>query len=195
MKKRKFPFFLVLGICLLFISVSIVVVFQVRMHMGVAQRQRILSGMEQLLPERTSGAPESQLASAMPVLEIEGADYVAILEVPSCDVTLPVADLWNGNKLSSSPRRFYGSAYDNTLIIGGADDPRQFGFCDKIELGASITVTDMTGAQFSYTVSKVDRGKHADPQWLMNADYALTLFCRDVYSMEYIAVRCNLTYK
>ena len=194
MKKRKFPLFLVLGICLILAGVSLVLVFQIRMHMGAQHSQAILSSMEQVLPERTAGVPGIYLTSGMPVLEIEGADYVAMLEVPSFGIALPVSNQWDSNKLSRSPSRFFGSAYDNTLIIGGADDPRQFGFCDKIEHGALITVTDMTGAQFTYTVSGVDRAKHAGPQWLADADCDLTLFCHDLYSMEYIAVRCDFAY-
>lgn len=190
MKKRKFPLLLVLGICLILASVSLVLAFQIRMHMGVQHSQKILSIMEQLLPERSPGVPGVYLTSGMPVLEIENVDYVAMLEVPSFGIALPVADQWDSNKLFQSPSRFFGSAYDNSLIIGGVDDPRQFGFCDKIEHGAQITVTDMTGAQFTYTVSSVDRAKHADAQWLMDADCDLTLFCHDIYSMEYIAVRC-----
>jgi len=195
MKKRKFPLFLVLGICLILLSVLLVFVFQIRIHLGVQHSQTILSSMEQVLPERTTGASGVDFTSAMPVLEIEDADYVAMLEVPFFDVALPVADQWDSNKLFLSPSRFCGSAYNNTLIIGGADNPRQFGFCDKIEHGVRITVTDMTGAQFAYTVSKIDRAKHAETQWLMDSDYELTLFCHDIYSMEYIAVRCNLASK
>lgn len=192
MKKRKFPLFLVLGICLILLSISMVLVFQIRMHLGVQHSQIILSSMEQILPERTTGVPGSYLTSAMPVLEIEDEDYVAMLEVPSFDVALPVADRWDSNNLSRSPCRFFGSAYDKTLIIGGADYPLQFGFCDEIEHGVVITITDMTGAQFSYSVSRIDRAKHAETQWLQNEEYDLTLFCRSAYSMEYIAVRCIL---
>jgi sortase A len=190
MKKRKIPLLPVLGICLILASVLLVLIFQTRMHRGAQHSQKILSRMEQLLPERTPGVPGIYPASGMPVLELENVDYVAMLEVPAFGVALPVTDHWDSSELSHSPSRFFGSAYDNTLIIGGADDPRQFGFCDKIELGAQITVTDMTGAQFTYTVSGADRAKHAEPQWLMDAECDLTLFCRDIYSMEYIAVRC-----
>lgn len=192
MKKRKIPLVLVLGICLILVSVSMVLAFQIRVQLGVRHSQTILWSMERLLPERTAGVPGSALTSAMPVLEIEGKDYVAMLEVPSFDIALPVADQWEQNDLFSSPCRFYGSVHDKTLIIGGADSPRQFGFCDKIEHGARITVTDMTGAQFTYTVSRIDRAKHAETQWLLDSDYELTLFCHGVYSMEYIAVRCDL---
>ena len=113
-----------------------------------------------------------------------------MLEVPAFGLALPVADQWDSKNLHFPPGRFSGSAYDNTLVIGGADSQGQFSFCDKIDNGAVITVTDMTGVRFTYTVFRVDRAKHAESQWLVADDYDLTLFCRDAYSMEYIAVRC-----
>lgn len=86
----------------------------------------------------------------------------------------------------------YIVAYDNTLIIGGIDSPQQFGFCKEIELGAYVAITDMTGHRFTYTVSKMERSDHAETSWLTDDESALTLFCHDIYAMEYIAVRCNL---
>lgn len=190
MKKRKFSLLFFLGACLVLISLSLMLVFRFRLHMGARQSRIIASKIDALLPERTAGAYGMYPGSAMPVLEIDHADYVAMVEIPSFGLTLPVADKWDSNRLSLSPARFYGSVYDGSLIIGGIDDSRQFGFCGQIEHGALITVTDMTGAQFAYAVSRVDRAKHAEAQWLSDGDCDLTLFCHDSYSMEYIAVRC-----
>ena len=150
--------------------------------------------MNKLLPDRTLGVPETYADPGMPNLEINGEDYVALLEIPSQGVRLPVADQWNSMELFHSPARFAGSVYDKTMVIGGADHSGQFGFCDEIEHGAVITITDMTGAQFSYTVARIDRANRAEARWLQNEAYDLTLFCRNVYSMEYIAVRCVLAY-
>lgn len=195
MKKHKFPLLMVLGICLILISVSLLLFFQIRLHLGAQHSQRILLQMNEILPERTQGVPGVYLNSAMPVLEIDSIDYVAMVEIPSFGITLPVADQWDSDKLYRSPARFFGSVYESTLIIGGVDDSRQFGFCDKIEHGATITVTDMTGTQYTYAVLEIDRAKHAETQWLMSSDFDLTLFCHDVYSMEYIAVRCVFALK
>ena len=194
MKKHKFPLLVVLGICLILISVSLLLFFQTCLHLGAQHSRRIILQMNEILPEKTQGVPGVYPSSAMPVLEIDGVDYVAIVEVPSFGITLPVADQWDSDKLYRSPARFFGSTYDSTLIIGGADYPLQFGFCDEIEHDAVLNITDMTGAQFSYIVSRIDRSKHAQPQWLQNEEYDLTLFCRSAYSMEYIAVRCILAY-
>ena len=188
--KQKKPLLLILGICLILASLCLMLIFQIRVHTGTQKRQKDLSQITNLLPERTQGVPGIYPNTPMPVLEIAGVDYVAILEIPAFGVTLPVANQWDSKNLHSAPTRFSGSAYDHTLVIGGADYPGQFSFCDKIDSGAVITITDMTGAQFTYTVSRVDRAKHAETQWLMSADCDMTLFCRGAYSWEYIAVRC-----
>ena len=195
MKKRNMPPVMILGVCLVLISLCLFLGFQIRQEVGVRQCRRILSDIEAVLPDETAGVPGLQTNPGMPMLEMEGTDYVAILDIPSFGLTLPVADLWDSNRLFRSPARFYGSAYDNTLILGGADDPRQFGFCDKIQPDAQVTVTDMTGARFTYTVSRVERAKHAETAWLMDTGGALTLFCHDSYTMEYIAVRCDFAYE
>ena len=192
MKKRKFPLLLILGGCLILVSLSLVLTMYIRGQQGGQNCQNVLSKLETILPEAAADLPGQ---GQMPALEIDGADYVAVLEVPAFGITLPVADRWNSSKLYLSPSRFSGSAYENTLVIGGADAAQQFAFCDKIGQNATVTVTDMTGNRFSYTVSGVDRAKQADAQWLAEADSDLTLFCHDVFSMEYIAVRCILTTK
>ncbi len=194
MKKRKFPIILVLGISLVVISFSLIVGLQIRTHIGANESRKVVTRMNELLPERTVGVPGISPNPNMPVLEINDVDYVALIEIPSLNLTLPVADAWNSQKLYSSPARFYGSCYDHSLVIGGADNSRQFSFCDKIDNGTVIIVTDMTGTQFSYTVSRVDRSESAENNWLISTDYDLTLFCRDTYSMEYVAVRCSFMY-
>ena len=193
MKKRKFPLLLVLGAGLILISLSMLIAYQIDRIQGEQYCQRIASKIDSLLPEKTVGIPGTYPKSCMPVLEVESADYAALLEIPAYGLSLPVADKWDSNNLSQSPARFFGSAYDNTLIIGGIDSPQQFGFCKEIELGAYVTITDMTGHQFTYTVSKVERSDHAETSWLTDHESALTLFCHDIYAMEYIAVRCILS--
>ena len=191
MKKRRFPVLLALGALFIFVSFALIVVFQVRTHIGAAKCREVISVMNKLLPEKNMATFEAYQNPNMPTLEIDNTDYVAMLEIPSLSVKLPVADKWNKDKLYNSPARFYGSSYNHSLVIGGGDYPNQFSFCDKIDNGAVIAITDMAGTQFSYTVSRVDRSEKAESKWLSDENFDLTLFCRDIYSMKYIAVRCN----
>jgi len=194
MKTKKISSMIALGICLIAVSLIMMIAFYVCGYIGAQQSHRIASKIQEILPETIAGMHENCLDTGMPVLETEGTDYVAILDVPAFGITLPVKEKWDSKKLFLSPSRFCGSAYDGTLVIGGSDNSWQFGFCDQIANGAMVTVTDMTGTQFAYAVSKVERSKHADSQWLKDTDCDLTLFCYNTFSMEYIAVRCNFVF-
>lgn len=195
MRKAKKTLPLILGVVLVVCGLCGLLAFHLRGELGVRECQKTVEKMEQLLPERTPGVPGSYVHTAMPVLQIDGKDHVAIVEIPAYGIRLPVAADWDAEGLYASPSRFYGSAYDHSLVIGGADHPRQFGFCDQIDIGAMVTVTDMTGAVFSYKVVTVERAEHAQSRWLLSEEYDLTLFCRDSGSMKYVAVRCVSTAK
>ena len=94
--------------------------------------------------------------------------------------------------LCTYPCRFHGSVYDGTLVIGGYDQVGQFDFFDRINPGAHIYVTDMTGTEFEYHVVRIDRAKEINAEKLMNQNAGLTLFVRNRYSMEYLIVRCGM---
>ncbi len=188
--KRKVSLPMILGAALILCSLCVLAVFQLRISAGDRNCRQIADALAARLPQRTAGVPGVSPTADMPVLELDGTDWVALVELPAYGVVLPVADRWDSGGLAASPARFTGSCYENTLVIGGVDSPRQFGFCDTVGHGDLVTVTDMTGVQFSYTVVDIDRAKHADAAWLTGADCDLTLFCRNVHTVEYIAVRC-----
>lgn len=188
--KRRFSVLPVIGICLVAVSLLLAAVVLLGQR-GNDRCEKLAAEMERLLPERSVGVPGRE--DGMPVLQLDGEDFAALLEIPSHGLRLPVADAWDGSGLHGVPTRFCGSVYDHTLVIGGADDPRQFGFCDEIGHGETVMVTDMTGAVFTYEVCRIDRSKTAEAEWLAKDGFDLTLFCRGLYSMEYIAVRCTFT--
>lgn len=153
--------------------------------------QQITSQIKASLPECAQGDPGSYSDTAMPVLQIGGEDFGALLEVPLFGVVLPVGSSWEDGHISQYPCRFWGSAYDNTLIVGGSGRKGQLDFCGKLSLGDKLRITDMTGTQFSYEVVRIDRAKHADMDTLQKNICDLTLFARDSTSLDYIVVRCR----
>lgn len=142
------------------------------------------------MPETTRGLPHTRQNSTMPVLQLEGVDYAAVLEVPLFDAVLPVAAGWDAGALRRQPCRYYGSPWDNTLVIGGADGKGQLDFITRIDVGTQVLITDMTGAQFAYRVRTVERASKADTDTLLGED-GLTLFARNSYGLEYVILRCT----
>ena len=79
----------------------------------------------------------------MPVLSLEGTDFMGILEFPLYDSVLPVSADW-GNPLRY-PHRLSGSIYDSSLQIGGTSQAGQYDFYRQVSVGDSLFFTDMEG--------------------------------------------------
>lgn len=142
------------------------------------------------LPEIVEGNPENYTDMDMPVLQLKREDFCGLLQVPAFGISLPIGSSWRSNAVSQYPCRFWGSTYDNSLIIGGSAGEEQFAFCTRLDLGDEIRITDMTGAQFSYEVCAIDRSSHADMEIFQKKQSHLILFVRDDVTLDYIIVRC-----
>ena len=180
-----------LGCVLIVASLGLVLFFQIRANRAVENAARITETIQSILPPRTSGSMDEYTTMEMPVLQIGGQDFCGLVEIPAFGVTLPVYDSWETGKLSAYPCRFWGSAYDGSLIIGGADQAGQFDFLDRIDNGAAVIFTDATGAEFDYTVDIVERYDSIPAEVLMEEEPGLTLFVRDAYQLHYILLRCK----
>lgn len=53
----------------------------------------------------------------MPVVSIDGIDYIGYLEIPSLGLTLPVISETSSGNLLKAPCRFFGSAYTGNLQL------------------------------------------------------------------------------
>lgn len=189
-KTRNYP--LILGVCLILAGALTLVGFQVQAKFAAREARTIYDRIADMLPPRTPGLPGLFADSSMPVLELEGTDFCGILEIPAYGTRLPIGNQWRGSDTRKYPCRFRGSVYDNTLVIGGSDQTGQLPFCDRIQIGERITVTDLTGMEFSFFLTRVDRSKSPEAVWLTESGKDLTIFVRDASSLEYLALRCNL---
>ena len=179
--------------CILF-AVGLGLLFMLKFQTKRAENvnTEIVQTMEMILSDCREGMKEPDYAAEMPALEIQGEDFIALLEIPTYGLKLPVCNVWDKTKVISYPCRFSGTAYQGTLAIGGYDQPGQFDFFDRISDGTEVTVTDMTGCIFYYVVDRVDRSKSAEAEVFIKDGTDLTLFVRDAQLLEYIILRCVL---
>lgn len=179
-----------LGCLLILGSMGILLFSQFRAKKAQEDAAKITEKICAILPPRSVGVMDTYTCTEMPVLQIDGRDFVGLVEIPTFGVTLPIYNAWDAAKTTDYPCRFCGTVYDGSLVIGGADQQGQFDFLDRIELGNVIKVVDMTGGEYEYTVTRVDRSKTAEADILIDDSCDLTLFVRDTYSLDYLIVRC-----
>lgn len=192
--KRKGNLFQILGIALILLSGALLLGSQALARHRSTQAKALAQQIEAQLPSRRAGTTEDYSDPAMPVWQLQGEDFLGLVEVPSFGVTLPIHSLWEDSKLSSYPCRYWGSIYDGTLILGGSSEAGQFDFCEKLDLGERIIVTDMQGTQFSCGVERIDRADALDYEALSEGNYPLILFAR-TGSGNYIVIRCVFSVK
>lgn len=189
MKKLR-TIVLFIGCALILCSLGLLGFSLLHANRAVQDNAASVSQIQALLPPRSIGTMDIYSDTEMPVLQVGGKDFIGLVDIPAFGLTLPIRSSWDAGNVSSSPCRFWGSVYDGSLIVGGADQSGQFDCLDKIQNGDVVTVTDMTGAEFSYAVDRIDRSSSAQAQVLMNSPAHLTLFVRDAYNLNYIIVRC-----
>ena len=180
----------VFGCLLIACSLVLLIFLQSRTKQAVRTNAEIVETMETIFPDRNTGSKDFDRDPEMPALEINGEDFIALLEIPAYGLKLPIGSIWDKDTVISYPCRFHGSAYDGTLIIGGYDQRGQFDFFDRIQTGAAVTLTDMTGSTFSYVVNWIDRSQSAEATALLDDAADLSLFVRDAQGLDYIILRC-----
>ena len=188
--KRLGNLFFLAGCLLILGSFGLFAASQLQANRAADTAAELAVQLDALLPPRTSGIAGSYTNTEMPALELSGQDFIGILEIPAFQRALPIGKNWDARKTDEFPRRFWGSAYDNSLILGGSNQKGQFDFISQIQNGDHVFVTDMTGTQFSYVVENIHRSKSAQADVLLDESAALTLFARETNSLDYIIVRC-----
>lgn len=109
-------------------------------------------------------------------MKIDGNRYIGYIELPTLNLSLPVMSDWSYPKLRIAPCRYFGSVYDNTLVILAHNYARHFGSINKLSIGDPVQFVDANGNIYSYTVAKLETLEKYDVNEMIQSDYDLSLF-------------------
>ena len=127
----------------------------------------------------------------MPVLTIDGVDYIGILTVPSLGLELPVAGNWSYPNLRRSPCRYKGSAYSNDMIIAGHNYSRHFGGRKNLAIGEEISFRDVDGHIFQYQVDDIEIIPGTAVEDMDAGEWDMTLFTCTYGGKSRVTIRCR----
>ena len=129
----------------------------------------------------------------MPTQEIEGNDYIGVVDIPSLGLSLPVMSEWSYPKLKLAPCRYHGSAYTGHLTIIAHNYRTHFGLLREVPVGTQVFFTDVKGRQFSYEVSTVETIEATAIEDAVSSAWDLTLITCTTGGQARLAVRCLKT--
>ena len=127
----------------------------------------------------------------MPVENIDGRDYVGVLEIPTLTLTLPIINEWSYSGFRVAPCRYSGSAYTDDLVIAAHNFNSHFGKLKNLPLGSLVCFTDMDGNRFVYEVVAAETLPPTAVEEMTSGEWGLSLFTCTPGGSYRTTVRCE----
>ena len=127
----------------------------------------------------------------MPAVEVDGHDYIGVLEIPALELDLPVMSTWSYPNLKIAPCRYTGSAYLDDMVIAAHNYSQHFGRLKELSGGETVIFTDADGNVFTYEVALVETLMPTDIEEMESGEWDLTLFTCTIGGSSRVTVRCE----
>ena len=134
---------------------------------------------------------EPTLSPELPVLHLNGYDYVGYVEIPVLELKLPVMATWDYELLQVAPCRQFGSTRTDDLVIAAHNYKRHFGGLSSLSAGDTVTFTDMDGEVSTYAVAKVETLDPKAVEAVQNSGYDLVLYTCTYGGASRVTAFCN----
>lgn len=128
----------------------------------------------------------------MPTTEIDGYEYIGVLDIPHLELSLPIMSDWTYPQLQIAPCRYVGTAYKGDMVLCGHNFQSHFGRLNELSIGDTVTFTDVDGNVFDYTVVEVELLGSTAIEEMETGDWNLTLFTCTYGGRTRYTVRCSL---
>lgn len=129
----------------------------------------------------------------MPVVTIDGFDYIGTLKIPEINKELPVMKDWDYDRLRISPCRYAGSVYTHDFVIAGHNYRVHLGPISNLEPGDDVYFIDAAGKEYKYKVEKLETLKKTAVEEMKSGGWDLTLFTCTLSGNARVTVRCSLS--
>ncbi len=148
--------------------------------------------------EKTENAAEEEIPDymlnpemEMPVISVEGTDYIGTLEIPALGLKLPVISEWSYPNLKKAPCRYSGSVYLDNMVIAGHNYSSHFSGIENLSSGEIVVFTDADGNIFEYSVAATEVLPPTAVEEMTSGEWDFTLFTCNSTGTLRIAIRCD----
>lgn len=189
----------VLGILMVLAAAGITASYLRTQAQAGDRAAQVMDTLLQQLPTRPAEAPTEGTASLPPAetlrpmaeTVIDGVAYIGYVEIPTLGLTLPVISQSTEANLDIAPCRYYGSVFQNNLVIGGHSYARHFGYISSLRYGDAVIFTDVEGNTYRYTVADMERLQPYEGEYLCSGEWELSLYTCTTGGGARIVVRCT----
>lgn len=162
-------------------------------HAG-AEAQTVVADLQQKVSETADTGAEADsdpLDPELPVVEIDGNEYVGEISIPAIGIDQPVMSEWSYPRLKIAPCRQFGSSRTDDLVIAAHNYESHFGKLSSLSEGDSVIFTDMDGIENQYVVSKIEVLDPHSVEEVEHSGYALVLYTCTYGGKTRVTVFCD----
>ena len=164
------------------------------------EAESLLASVEAAIPAQemaTPNKPESTEALSppldpeMPVVTLDGYEYVGYVEIPTLGLKLPVMAEWDYTRLQIAPCRQFGSSRTDNLVIAAHNYDTHFGKLKELSKGDTVIFTDMEGIVSTYCIEKLETLSPDAVDTVLNSGYDLVLYTCTKGGKTRVTVFCD----
>lgn len=142
-------------------------------------------------PDASEVPAPTPLDPEMPVVMLDGYEYVGYVEIPTLGLKLPVMSEWDYTRLKVAPCRQFGSSRTDDLVIAAHNYESHFGHLKDLSVGDTVTFTDMDGIVNTYCVEKIETRTPNEVGAVQNSGYDLVLYTCTKGGKTRVTVFCD----
>ena len=201
MRNKAGIVFIALGAVLILSALLLLLYNRHEADLAGKEAEILLSDVEAAIGGQTSsGGPtdptdetetEPTLPPELPVVHLNGYDYVGYVEIPALELKLPVMATWDYDLLQVAPCRQFGSSRTDDLVIAAHNYVTHFGYLKKLIPGDTVIFTDMDGIVNTYAVEKTETLDPTSVDAVKNSDCDLVLYTCTIGGKTRVCVFCN----
>lgn len=201
MRNKAGIVFIALGAVLILSALLLLLYNRHEAALAGKEAEILLSDVEAAIGGQTSsGGPtdpteetetEPTLPPELPVVHLNGYDYVGYVEIPALELKLPVMATWDYDLLQVAPCRQFGSSRTDDLVIAAHNYVTHFGYLKKLIPGDTVTFTDMDGIVNTYAVEKTETLDPTSVDAVKNSGCDLVLYTCTIGGKTRVCVFCN----
>ena len=154
--RKKSSFLTALGILLLLAALGLTAYNVMDSLRAETEARAIREEIARRMPETIAAAPaprRDETDLTMPVFEIGGYNYVGIVEIPSLNISLPVMDTWDDERLKISACLYRGNYKTDDMVICAHNYAQFFAPIRGIGMGEEVCFISAEGTVYRYSVT------------------------------------------
>ena len=159
----------------------------------LASVEAAISAQEMATPNKpeSTEALSPPLDPEMPVVTLDGYEYVGYVEIPTLGLKLPVMAEWDYTRLQIAPCRQFGSSRTDNLVIAAHNYDTHFGKLKELSKGDTVIFTDMEGIVSTYCIDKLETLSPDAVDTVLNSGYDLVLYTCTKGGKTRVTVFCD----